>query len=224
MKKAFWGALLAAALVGCAGGGDGRAGDDSPRSTAVTATFPLKQAYESYLSQANVYSYSLSGTCGGSGSETTSAPTASTFQGSPALVKTSTVRVTRDSCVADGPNLTPVAPPGTEVVITESFYSASLTPLGMRIPSTGATIVWTNTTPIPATVKVGDSAVLTSGNLGSITYLVEADTATSVFVKVVAQTSDMTATSTYSLTADGTLKLVEHEIMRPGITYILSPR
>jgi len=228
MRKLLWGALLAASLVGCGGSGDdGSPTDGSPRSTAAASTFPLKSAYENYIKQAQVYSYDLSGSCGGFGSETTSAPTAATFQGMSILVKTSTLRVTRDSCVTVGVNMTPVAPPGTEVIVTEQAYSLNLTPLGMRIPETGEIIVWTNTRPIPTSVRVGDSAVLTQGNVGSISYLVEADSTDSVFVKVIAQVAatGMKATSTYRLTAGGSFTLLEHEIMTGGgITYILTPR
>jgi len=228
MRKLLWGALLAASLVGCGGSGDdGTPTDGSPRSTAASSTFPLKAAYEGYISQAQVYSYALTGSCGGNGSETTSPPTPNTFNGVPILVKTQTVRITRDSCITVGPNMTPVAQPGTEVIVTQQAFSLNLTPLGMRIPDTGAIIVWTNTTPIPTSVRVGDSAVLTSGNVGSISYLVEADSTDSVFVKVIAKVNDtgMTATTTYRLTAGGSLTLLEHEIMTGnGVTYILTPR
>ena len=86
--------------------------------------------------------------------------------------------------------LTPVLPPGSETIVSQSFYNAAMVPLGMTVPSDGVTIRWTDTTPIPEAVKVGDSAVLTHGNMGSISYTVEPDPpmSTSVLVKVLTQT------------------------------------
>lgn len=221
MKKLLVPVLLALILSACGGGGDA-----SPRITPSTATFPLKAAYDDYLTKSHTYSYRVSGSCPGNGSETISALTPSTFQSAPAQVQTSTLNFSWGRCTAEGPALTPVLPPGSETVVTQSYYTDGKVPLGLTIPAEGVTILWTNTSPIPETVKVGDSAVLSSGNLGAISYSVEPETDTAVIVKVIAQTpttdgGQATMTSTYRLTAAGTLTLLNHRIVEGPISFIL---
>lgn len=219
MNKFVMGLALAAALVACGGGGD-----DPPGLTPANATFPLEAPYKAYVSGPNVYTYGISGTCGGSASETTSPPVEATFQGAPALVKTTTMHMAWDSCHSISG-----IPPGAETVVSQTFYDSNLRPLATTVPAEGITVVFTGGAAIPATVKVGDSAIVSSGTAGSISYAVEADTETSVIVKLTTITTisgvTTTETSSYRLTAAGALTLLRHELFMPNnVRFVLTPK
>lgn len=227
MNRFLMGLALTAALVACGGGGD-----DPPGLTPADATFPLEAAYKAYVSGPNVYSYGISGTCSGSASETTSPPVETSFLGAPVLVKTTTIHMAWDSCASISG-----IPPGTQTVVSQTFYDSNLRPLAMTVPADGITVVFTGGAAIPATVKVGDSAVVSSGAGVSVSYAVEADTETSVIVKLTTITTTTTTTddkttvtqttetSSYRLTAAGALTLLRHEIFWPNnVRFILTPR
>ena len=228
-------AFTLAALAGCGG-------DDGTPFTPATATFPLQAAYQTFLSGPNVQNYELSGTCGGWATETTSAPAAGTFEGAPALLKTTTATLHRESCIAEGPALAQRIPPGTDTLSAQSFYDGSFAPLGMSVPNLSYTRFAAPVT-IPASVKVGDTAVLgnapswtnsakvTLNGSETVSYAVEADTETSVIVKFITRGFDLdnsllfTDIESYRLTADGRLTLVRIEDYFPdGQSAILTPR
>jgi hypothetical protein len=220
MNRIFMGLALTAALAACGGGGD-----DPPSSTPANAAFPLAVAYKAYMSGPNIYSYGISGTCGGSASETTSPPVAATIiQGGPVLVKTTTMSMSWDGCLSISG-----MPPGSATVVSENFYDSSWRPLGVSIPAQGLTVVFTSGAAVPATVKVGDSAVVAGSTAASISFAVEADTETSVIVKLTTITTvnnvQTVETSSYRLTAAGALTLLRHEIFMPNsIHFVLTPK
>jgi hypothetical protein len=227
MNKFFMGLGLTAALAACGGGGD-----DAPGFTPATATFPMASAYKAYMSGPNVYNYGISGTCGGSASETTSPPVNTTFQGGPVLVKTSTLEMAWGNCASVSG-----IRPGTDTLVGQTFFDSNMQPLAQSVPAEGFTVVFTSGAAIPATVKVGDSAIVASGAGVSVSYAVEAETETSVIVKLTTITvtttttndkttvSQTTETLSYRLTAAGALTLLRDEILMPNnVIFILTPK
>jgi hypothetical protein len=119
--------------------------------------------------------------------------------------------------------------PGSATVVSQDFFDSNLRLLGESVPDQGLTVVFTSGATIPATVKVGDSAVVASGTGVSISFVVEADTETSVIVKLTTMTTvdtiQTTQTSSYRLTADGALTLLRHDIFMQGnIHFVLTPK
>jgi hypothetical protein len=227
MSNSRMGVFLSAALLSACGGGGG---DGSPHSTATSTTFPLQAAYQSYAQSSQSYSFGLSGTCGGSATAINSPMTAAAPGGSAAFVKTSVVQMKIDSCSTNVAGLKSALPnPGTTVATVQFGYDANRRPVSISIPGVG-TLGVSSGVLIPATVKVGDAAVLASGPALTVSYSVEADAENSAFLHLNFQGHDASGASvatevqTFRISTAGDFTLVRDETFMPnGFSFVLAP-
>lgn len=210
------GALLA--LAGCGGGGGGSSASNSTETTASTATFPLRSGYQALVGQSEVNSFSISGTCTGTATETRSAATAATFEGIPGVSTTTTLTGTYSNC-------TPASFAGTSI----SYYDTNYKPLGSEVPGTDYA-VYSTSNDLPTSVKVGDTAQFATVDVYSsstkqvrngtrvLSYTVEADSNSTAIVNLIAKGYNAsnqllyTQQSRYRINTSGQLSIVSRDI------------
>ncbi len=210
------GALLA--LAGCGGGGGGSSASSSNETTASTATFPLRSAYQTLISQSEVNNFSISGTCTGSATETRSAATAATFEGLPSVSTTTTLSGTYSNC-------TPASFAGTSI----SYYDSNYKPLGSEVPGTDYAVSSTSND-LPTSVKVGDTAQFATVDVYTsntkqvrngtrvLSYTVEADGSSTAIVNLIGKAYNasnqllFTQQSRYRINTNGQLTAVSKDI------------
>lgn len=211
------GALSVLALMtACGGGGGGTSAPTTP--VASTNTFNFLSGYQRYIAAATSESFTISGSCDGTATETsTAASNSTTFEGNPALsnVSVSTRLLT---------NCTPASSAGTGT----SFYNPSTyAPLGSN--EVGGDYGVYGSTNIPTSVRVGDAGVIGTETLytnntktsvagrNDVSFLIEADTATTAIVNLIIKSYENSFTvlslvSTrqvrYRMAADGTLTTI----------------
>jgi hypothetical protein len=179
-------------LAACGGGGGGDAPAPAPSLSVPLATAVANFVNRTQSSPVTVNGSITSGgqtfTLGGSGtlSESTSS---STFEGQAALRKNSTMTGT---LTANGQSA-----PMSDT--SQMYFDTNYRPLGDT--SDTSYCVVTSATPIPVTAKAGDNgpwytetcytngSKSVSAGTGSISYAVEPDTASTVILKIIAQTS-----------------------------------
>ncbi len=172
----------------------------------------MQSAYRSVVANGMSRSFTISGTCSGSGSRTTSpANTATTFEGAPAFSATSTFTLTFTNC-------TPASIASTSTSYSDTNYD----PRGFN--SVGVNYgVYLTPLVIPTTVMVGGTAVLGTETLYTdstkstpngrvdLSYVVEADTATTAIINLISKNYNASGTLTateqnrYRINATGTL-------------------
>lgn len=213
--------VLAVLLAGCGGGGG-----DSPRSTAASTSFPLRAAYEAYSRAGQTYTYDISGTCGGWATQTDSPAAASTFNGQPALVKTSTLRMDLDVCNSTFANLVPA---GLSVAVSQVFFDTQMRPIAIAVASSGQLV--TPPVVIPASVAINDAGVLANGPAMTVSFSVQPDTETTAFVPVTYQIHGASGSQlgmdiqTFRISTDGAMQIVKNELrLANGALLVLSPR
>lgn len=211
------GALLA--LAGCGGGGGGSSASNTETATsttASTATFSLRSAYQALVGQNEVNSFTISGTCTGSATETRSAATAATFEGSPGVSTTTTLTGSYSNC-------TPASFAGTSV----SYYDTNYKPVGGEGTDYA---VYSTSNDLPTSVKVGDTAQFASVDVYSsstkqvrngtrvLSYTVEADSSSTAIVNLIAKGYNAsnqllyTQQSRYRINTSGQLTAVSKDI------------
>lgn len=206
-------ATSAAFLAACGGGGGG---DGSPPIglTTSAASFPLQSAYRSFVANGFAKSFTVSGTCSGTGNATISAAnTPAVFEGITGFSSTSTLTGTFTNCT-----------PTSLAQSVTSYYDNNYTPLGDNVTG-GRYSVYAAPLSIPVNVKVGDTGVLGTENLFTnstkltpdgtqvLSYVVEADTATTAIFNLIAK----------NYNATGTLTATEQDRYRIGATGALVP-
>lgn len=130
-------------LAGCGGGGDsGIAGSGA-------TTFALQAGYQARIKAGAVDNYTLSGTCAGTATISTGAPTTATFEGVAGFAVAQTVTLNSTNCT-----------PATNAVSATVYLNASYAPLGTSIPGMRYEKFLTAPPSLPVSVKVGDTAVL----------------------------------------------------------------
>ena len=206
-------ALSALTLVACGGGGGG----GTPAATgpvASTQSFPLQSGYRAILASGLSKSFTISGTCTGSGSKSSSpATTASTFEGVTGFSATSTLTLTYTNCT-----------PASTAVTSTSYFDTNYNPLGVN--SVGVNYgVYTTPFVVPTSVTVGGTGTLGTESLytnstksvsnGYVaqSYVVEADTSTTAVVNLLARIYN----------ASGTLTVTEQDRYRITSTGALTP-
>lgn len=217
--------FLIAMLAGCGGGGGG--GAAAPATPVVsTLSFPLLSAYTSLNASGMSRSFTATVTiptgigsatvaCSANGSATiTPATTSATFEGKPALSSTTTLTVTTvASAVCSSASTTQTA---------TNFFDSNYVDLGYSVAG-GEYAVFLTPLSIPATAKVGDTAVAgtetlytdstktTSSGTSVKSFVVEADTASTAIVNLIEKSMDATGNVTdtsqnrYRITAVGLL-------------------
>ena len=202
-------------LAACGGGGGSGSG-----VVASTLTFPLQQININQLVNSSSAPFTVSGTMNGysvtgTGNLTDGTLSAATFEGNPAQQQITTIT---GSITVNGQ--------------TSSLGSSSTTyvdsnylPLGVSDTSEYTVMVTAN--PIPSSVHVNDTGTLATGNRYTnstkstlldtltMTYVIEADTATTALLSVINKYQDMNGTITetsinqYRIGADGTSSRVK---------------
>ena len=201
-------------LSGCGGGGG-----DGGGATPTTTSFPLQAGYRARVAGGSTDNFTVSGTCTGTATFTNGAATASTFEGVSGFAAAQTATVSFTNCT-----------PATSAVSGTGYYDGSYSPLGSSIPGVEYTKFLTAPPPLPASVKVGDTAVyatlttytdstksVTTGQR-ILSYVVEADTPNTAIGNLITKGYNassqllFTQQSRYRIAADGTLTVVSIDI------------
>jgi hypothetical protein len=222
---------LIATLAACGGGGGG--GGGAPAPVASTSAFNVRSGYAARVTAGATDNYTVSGTCAGTAQIVNGATTAAMFEGMQALAATQTATVNFTNCqpsvsTASGTNYydpnetllgTVVVNPVSQAVIEYASWAANTTP-----------------SPLPTAAHVNDSGMLTTLTTYSdstkatvtgqraYTYTIEADTATTAILNIVAKTYDTTNTlqitqqSRYRVAADGSLTVLTIDVQYGGMS------
>lgn len=205
---------LAALLTACGGGGGGgTAAVSGP--VASTLSFHMQSGYRALVASGLTKSFTISGTCSGSGTKTSSpANTAATFEGVTGFSATTTTTSTFTNCT-----------PASTAATSTAYFDSNYDPRGFNTPGVNYGVHLTPLV-IPTSVTVG--GINSTGTLGTetlytdntkvtfsgrieTTYVVEADTSTTAIVNVIAKiynaSSVLTATEQdrYRINATGTV-------------------
>ena len=147
--------FAAVALSACGGGGGGTptpvADITAPIASpgTVATTFPLQSAYRSLIVRGQQTYFNISGTCGGTASTSASAPTSSTYEGSPSLSTTVATTANYTGCNLQG-NFDPFV----------IYYDSNYSPIGSMAQGNFFGKYFFPAPQIPSSVKVGDSGPL----------------------------------------------------------------
>jgi hypothetical protein len=226
---ALAGALTAALLAGCGGGG----GDAGTTPAGNGVAFPLQAGYKALVSNGYSIDFNVSGGCSGTASQVNGKAQAATFEGTAGVAAVSTQTI-------DFSNCTPAHTVGTET----EYFDASYASLGSAIDGNEYG-VYQAPASFPVSVKVGDSGsygteILYSDSskaqvTGSAvrTWRVDADTASTAIGTLTTQVFDAasqldnTQQTRYRLAADGTLTIIGVDIQIAGtnpLHLVLTPR
>ena len=227
---ALAGALSAALLTACGGGG----GDAGSTPTGNTIDFPLQAGYKALINSGYTVNFDVSGSCTGTGSQVNQQPVAATFEGVAGFSVTSVQSITLPSC-------------GTTDTITGTatdYFDTSLAAVGSSI-SGGDYGVYQAAATLPVTVKVGDSGSFGTELLYSnsckatptgkdvFSYEISADTASTAIGTLISQDYDVnnvlvsTERDRYRIAADGSLTLLSVDIQYTGtnaLHLVLTPK
>lgn len=223
--KTIFAVVCGLAVSACGGGGGGTTA--APAPVASTSTFNLLAASKSQVSTPNSSNFSVGGTLSGfavtgSGTETNGAVTAGTFEGVSALQQTTTVTGT---ATGNGTSF-PLA--SSSISWTDSNYI----PLG---ESGGSEYIVIKGTPtIPTAARVNDTGGIYTANrytsstktslIGTlvVTYVVEADTASTALVTILSAykntlgATTKTGTSQLRVTTSNTFARVKVTAVDPA--------
>jgi hypothetical protein len=206
-----------ALLASCGGGGGGDSAATTP--PASTLSFPLQSAYKTLIANGLTKTFTVSGSCSGSGSKTSApAATAATFEGVAALSAVGTLTMLLSNCT-----------PASIAQTYTGYFDSNYVPLGHN--SVGVNYgVYLTPTSIPTSVTVGGTGVYGTETLytnstkatgnGSIvqSYVVEADTSTTAIVNLISKIYNAAGTLTateqdrYRIAAVGALTPVSADI------------
>jgi len=191
--------LLLAGLSGCGGGGGGGAPSGPVTSTL---SFPFSSAENTLIQNGWTKTFSVAGTCSGTGSLTaTPATTPATFEGAAALSNAETITISFTNCT-----------PASAASTAASYYNSNYVPLGLSIVGSVYGVYLTPPT-IPTSVTVGgtgvigtvtlytDSTKATPSGREDISYVIQADTSTTAIVDKIIKTYN--AAGTLTQTAQG---------------------
>jgi hypothetical protein len=184
---------LAIFLGGCLGGNGGSSSSATNTATATTVTstlsFPLLKALQTNAVNGSTQTFTISGGCTATG-KVVSAPatTLTTFEGVGAISNVGTVTWTMTVCT-----------PSTLADTTTYYSDANYIPIGYDDTAGGGDYAVYLTTPtVPTSVKVGDTGTIGTRTLYSssaktistgtvvLSYIVEADTASTAIINLIA--------------------------------------
>jgi hypothetical protein len=204
-------------LTACGGGGGG-----SPATGPVASTlsFPLQTGYKALIASGlSTKSFTVSGTCTGSGSKTSApANTPATFEGVSGLSAVGTLTMTLTNCT-----------PASTAQTYTSYFDSNYVQLGFNSVGInyGVFLIAPN---IPTSAAVGGTGVIgtmtfytdSTKSVGNgredLSYLVETDTATTAIVNLIAKVYNASGTLTateqdrYRIDSVGTLTPVSADI------------
>ena len=207
-------AALTLSLTACGGGGD-----STPAPGASVTAFALQAGFKARVQSGATDNFSISGTCGGTSTLTTSAASASSFEGVGGFGITQTQTLSFTGCT-----------PASTAVTGSAYFDSAYSPLGTSIPGVEYTKFVSAPAPLPATVRVGDTAVFatvtvytdsgkaTMTGQRQLSYVVAADSSTTALVTFITRSSNnagqllFVAQSTYRMAGDGTLTIVSIDV------------
>jgi len=206
--------LLASALLTACGGGGGGGAATPTGPVASTLSFPLQSARNTLIANGLTKTFTVSGTCSGTGSKTSApAATAATFEGIAALSAVGTITMSLSNCT-----------PASTAQTSTFYFDSSYVSLGFN--SVGVNYGVYLTPPIiPTSVTVGGTAIVGTETLytdstkatgnGRIdsSYVVEADTSTTAIVNLISKIYN----------AGGTLTATEQDRYRISAVGALTP-
>ncbi len=207
-KTVFMLLLCAGVLTACGGGGSSSVPASQPQATS----FALQAGYKARIAAGSTSDYVVSGTCSGTANSTDSVPVAASFEGAPALAANTSFTLAVTNCT-----------PASNTVVGQVFYDSNYTPLGTSVPGSAYGKFLVTPSPLPASVKVGDSkefgvqtmysdgtkTVLTGKRVYS--FVVQADTSTTALVTFIVLGYDassqllVTELSKYRIAVDGAM-------------------
>lgn len=209
-------------LSACGGGGGG--GDASASApVAATTTFNVRSGFAARVVAGSTDNFTISGTCAGTAQIVNGAASAATFEGVAGFSSIQTNTVNFSNCN-----------PSSSTASGTNFYDANYTQIGTVIPSVEYSKFLSAPTALPSAAAVGDmadyvtlttytdSSKATTTGRRVLSYVIEADTATSVIVNFTVRTYDttpqllLTQQTRYRMAADGTLVLLTIDIQYSG--------
>lgn len=205
-------AVTSTFLAACGGGGGGDTVATATSPIVSTASFPMQSSYRALVASGYTKSFTISGTCSGSGNKSSSpAATPATFEGVAGLSATATFTINFTNCT-----------PASTAVTSTAYFDTNYDPRGIN--STGVNYgVYLQPLVIPMTVTVGGTGILGTQTLYTsstkvtpngridLSYVVEADTASSAIVNLIAKMYNSAGTLTateqdrYRITSSGAL-------------------
>ena len=205
-------AASATLLAGCGGG-------DSGGTLAAVTSFPLQAGYQARIKAGSNDNFTISGTCAGTATISNGAATASAFEGISGFAATQTATLNFTNCT-----------PATNAVSGTSYFDTGYTPIGSSIPGVLYEKFLTAPAAIPASVKVGDTAVVATSTVYTdstksvasgqrvLSYVVEADSVNTAIVNLISKGYNaanqplFTQQSRYRISADGSLTVITIDI------------
>lgn len=188
--------LAALLLAACGGGGSG--GSSGPVTS--TLSFPLLSGFQTLTANGYAKSFSISGTCSGSGNSSKApANVATTFEGQSALSSAESITMSFTNCT----------PASIASTATGYYNSSNYYPLGFNNVGVNYGVYLTPPT-IPSSVTVGGTAVIGTETLYTdstktvvngredLSYVIEADTSTTAIVNLIAKGYDASSTLLYT--------------------------
>lgn len=211
--------FLASVLLisGCGGGGSG--GDGGTPATPAVTSFALQAGYKARISAGATDNFSISGTCTGSATISSSPAGVSTFEGIAGYSTTQTATITFSNCT-----------PASQAITGTSYFDTNYTPLGGSTPGVEYTKFLTPPPALPVAVKVGDTAVFatlttysdstksTATGQRLLSYVVESDATSTAIVNYITKAYNIssqllfTQQSRYRITTDGSLTVVSIDV------------
>ena len=206
---------LTLTISACGGGGSSTASGP----VASTNTFNVRSGYTRLSASGFSKTLAISGTCTGTLTITDApATTSATFESQSALSGSSVMSATLNGCT-----------PASSISTETRYFDSNYAPLGYSVVG-GDYGVWASPAVLPTSAKVGDVAIVgtinkfsnssrtTSTGRQEISYVIEADTATTAIANLISKSynSSNTLTSTeqdrYRVAADGSLTLISMDI------------
>ena len=214
--------LCLVALLSACGSGGGGGGPAAPSGPVASAqSFPLQSAYKALIASGSTRTATISGTCSGTATFTTTPATGgATFENTPGRLSATSTQTT---------NLTNCTPASNTQNLTE-YYDTNYVPLGFNI-SGGDYGVFLTPPLFPASVTVGNTGTIGTDNIYTnsttlvpagtqvISYVIEADTASTAIVSLILRSFNtanvLTATqnSRYRIAVTGPLIYVSFDAL-----------
>lgn len=209
-------------LTACGGGG----GSGGPVASANA--FNVLAGYQHLVASGQSRNLAVTGTCSGTASLTRGpANTPATFEGVAGFSATETTVVTLSNCS-----------PASRTDTTTQYYDVNYVQLGFSILG-GDYGVWASPPSIPVSVHVGDSGMLGTINAFTdsgksvstgredVSYVIEADTASTAIVDVIYRDYDgsnvlqSTEQDRYRMSASGDLTLISVDLQFADGTHLI---
>lgn len=227
MYKILGSALIAItfSLSGCGGGGGGSSLPAGPVTS--TLSFPLQSAYKTNIANGSTVNYTVLATgipsapngCHGTASFANATPVSATFETISGFSVTGTITLNFTDCT-----------PASTAVTGVSYYDSNYNPIGSSISGTEYDVYLTVPSPLPTSVKVGDTAIFGNQNIYTdstkttqiateqTSFVIEPDTATTAIANAITKRYNMsnqllfTEQNRYRITATGAFTPVSDDV------------